>query len=246
MILPNDHDSSMPALAEGVPSGLDLFAAGRAANAARREASGDRGVFTRSRRLTASGAWVGPKDAAEAYVEEADLPALGGLDAALAAGARMVVASGLATAKQAAQLGLRVWLRVTFAAAESAHARLDRLAAISHAVKEGLTLEGLLPTPVNEAMGLDTLAFFALCRQQLPHLALAADFARLGHRLAQMALGFGANELHGPIVSERALRLGDNANNPAMTRKEAAVFIRGAGLVPHERLAAGRIEEVMT
>jgi hypothetical protein len=53
-----------------------------------------------------------------------------------------------------------------------------------------------------------------------------------------MALGFGADELRAPIVSERALRLGDNARNPAMTRKEAAILIRGAGLTPCERLAA--------
>ena len=44
-------------------------------------------------------------------------------------------------------------------------------------------------------------------------------------------------KLRAPIVSERALRLGDNARNPAMTRKEAAILIRGAGLTPCERLA---------
>ena len=56
-----------------------------------------------------------------------------------------------------------------------------------------------------------------------------------------MALGFGADELFGPIVSERALRLGDNAGNPAMTRKEAATLIRGAGLTPFERFADGTL-----
>jgi len=71
---------------------------------------------------------------------------------------------------------------------------------------------------------------------------VAVDFARLGHRLAQMALGFGADELFGPIVSERALRLGDNAGNPAMTRKEAATLIRGAGWQPFERLSGGAVE----
>ena len=55
---------------------------------------------------------------------------------------------------------------------------------------------------------------------RVPHLI--ADVPALGPRLAQMALGFGADELFGPIVSERALRLGDNAHNPALTRKEAA------------------------
>jgi hypothetical protein len=59
-----------------------------------------------------------------------------------------------------------------------------------------------------------------------------------------MSMGFGADEIFAPIVSERALRVGDNARNPSMTRKEAAIFIRGAGLVPCERLAGGELEEV--
>ena len=63
----------------------------------------------------------------------------------------------------------------------------------------------------------------------MPHLL--ADVTALGPRLAQMAFGFGADELHAPIVAERALRLGANANNPALTRKEAVTLIRGAGLI---------------
>ena len=47
-----------------------------------------------------------------------------------------------------------------------------------------------------------------------------------------------------PIVAERALRLGANANNPVMTRKEAATLIRGAGLIACERLSDGALEEV--
>ena len=63
-----------------------------------------------------------------------------------------------------------------------------------------------------------------------------------------MAFGFGADELFAPIVAERALRLGANANNPALTRKEAATLIRGAGLHPvraHRRrhAAGGRRRE---
>jgi len=45
-------------------------------------------------------------------------------------------------------------------------------------------------------------------------------------------------------VPERALRLGANANNPALTRKEAATLLRGAGLVACERLGDGSLEEV--
>ena len=61
-----------------------------------------------------------------------------------------------------------------------------------------------------------------------------------------MAFGFGADELFAPIVAERALRLGDNANNPALTRKEAATLIRGAGLIPCERAGRRRRCEEVT
>ena len=117
---------------------------------------------------------------------------------------------------------------------------------VNAAARAGLISAAVLPTPSDEAMGLDTLSMFAMCRLHLSCEAVSADFGRLGHRLAQMVLGVGANELFGPIVSERALRVGDNAHNPAMTRKEAAVFIRGASLVPYERMAGGGLEEVFS
>src|SRR5262249_10562453 len=104
---------------------------------------------------------------------------------------------------------------------------------------------GVMPAPVGEPFGLDTLRCFALCRVALPHLPdLLADVTTLGPRLAQMTFGFGADELFAPIVAERALRLGANANNPALTRKEAATLIRGAGLTPCERMADGSLQEV--
>jgi hypothetical protein len=81
-------------------------------------------------------------------------------------------------------------------------------------------------------------------RLALPEVAhVLLDVAALGPRLAQMALGFGGDELWAPIVSERALRLGANANNPAMTRKEAAILIRGAGLLACERTGADTYSE---
>jgi hypothetical protein len=120
--------------------------------------------------------------------------------------------------------------------------RLARLAAI--AATEPAPW-GIMPKPVGEPFGLDTLRCFALCRLALPHVPhLLADVTTLGPRLAQMAFGFGADELFAPIVAERALRLGANANNPALTRKEAATLIRGAGLTPCERMADGSLQEV--
>lgn len=225
---------------------LDLFALGRQASALRDERLGRRGAFVRTKQLLSTGAWRGPRDAAEAYVEEADLAAVGGIAAARAAGVGLLVgAQDLAVARAAAGAGLRVLWRVAFRDGETDGQRLARLGAIAESASDGSTLWGVMPAPVGEPYGLDTLRFFALCRLALPQAPhLLADVTTLGPRLAQMAFGFGADELYAPIVAERALRLGANANNPALTRKEAATLIRGAGLTACERLGDGALEEV--
>jgi len=129
-----------------------------------------------------------------------------------------------------------------FTNGESDAERLARLATIAAAVPAPW---GVMPAPVGEPFGLDTLRCFALCRLALPQVPhLLADVAALGPRLAQMAFGFGADEIFAPIVAERALRLGANANNPALTRKEAVTLIRGAGLLLCERMADGTLQEV--
>jgi hypothetical protein len=209
----------------------DLFALGRAAASAARAATGGRGVFTRSRQLLGSGAWRGPRDAADAYVEEEDLAPLG-LEAAIAAGVRTLVATSRQMVEAGHHAGLRCLLRLPYRADEPESVREARLAEVP-------AVDGVLPTPQGEPLGLDTLRFVALCRLRLTVPHVVVDFARLGHRLAQMCLAFGADELFGPIVAERALRLGDNSGNPAATRREAATLIRGAGLVPHERTSGG-------
>ncbi len=160
-----------------------------------------------------------------------------------AAGIDLLVApADSSQARAAAEAGLRILLRVPYRLGEDDGERLDRLAAIDQAPYD---VWGVMPAPVGESYGLDTLRLFALCRLALPRVPhLLADVGALGPRLAQMALGFGADELFAPIVAERALRLGANAHNPALTRKEAATLIRGAGLAPCERFGDGTIEEV--
>ena len=132
-------------------------------------------------------------------------------------------------------------LRFSFKLGETDAERLARLAEIAAATPPF----GVMPAPVGEPFGLDTLRCFALCRLALPRVAhVLADVTTLGPRLAQMAFGFGADELFAPIVAERALRLGANAHNPALTRREAATLIRGAGLTACERFSDGTLEEV--
>ncbi len=240
--LPTPEPGPEPRPRQETLDAMDLFALGRQASAARDAHLGRRGSFVRSRQLLGAASWRGPRDAAESYVDEGDLATLGGLEVARAAGSDLFV-GGLETGgAQAAAAGLRVLLRFPYRLGESDGERQGRLAAIDGAV---FPVWGLLPTPVGEPYGLDTLRLFALCRLALPKVPhLLADVGALGPRLAQMAFGFGADELFAPIVAERALRLGANAHNPALTRKEAATLIRGAGLVACERLADGRFEEV--
>jgi hypothetical protein len=225
----------------------DLFALGQRAAAARDALLGPRATFVRGRQLLSTGAWRGPRDAAESYVEEADLPALGGWAAARDAGATVLVGGRDAEVhRTAVEDGARSLWRIPFRAGESDVERSERLRGVAALVTGGLSLWGVLPTPEGEPYGLDTLRFVALCRLGLPGVPhLLADGATLGPRLAQMCLGFGADELHAPIVAERALRLGANAGNPALTRKEAITLIRGAGLRAAERLAGGALEEAV-
>ena len=220
------------------PGAGHLFELGRRAAAARDARLGRRASFVRARQLLATGAWRGPRDASEFFVEAADLPALGGLAAAAAAGARLLVSPpDLEAQRHAPTDGWRALWRWSFRSGESAarrRARLDDLR--DQLLRADAAPWGIMPTPEGEAEGLDTLQLIAtlrLERPEIPHVVL--DVAALGPRLAQMALGFGGDELWAPIVSERALRLGGNAHNPSMTRKEAAILIRGAGLVPCER-----------
>jgi hypothetical protein len=220
----------------------DLFSLGRRAAAARDAAVGARGTFARTRRLLPSGAWRGPRDASVSYVEGTDLGALGGWAAARTAGVTALVAADLELLGAAAADGARLVARLPYRSGEPEQDRLARIAALA---ASGLPLWGVVPTPEGEPYGLDTVRFTALCRLGLPGVAhVVADVDALGPRLAQMCFGFGADELFAPIVSERALRLGDNANNPSLTRKEAVTLIRGAGLAAAERGAGDSVEEV--
>jgi hypothetical protein len=226
--------------AEASPVVEDLFALGRRAAAARDAAFGRRGTFARARRLLATGAWRGPRDATISYVETLDLVALGGWAAAHAAGATTLVGADDTSLRRAAADGARILARLPFRSGERESHRLERLRALA----ADLPLWGAIPTPEGEAYGLDTVRFTALCRLNLPNVAhVVADVETLGIRLAQMCFGFGADELFAFVVSERALRLGDNANNPALTRKEAVTLIRGAGLVAAERLPNDTLED---
>jgi len=225
-----------------VAADLDIFSLGRGALDKARVSFDGRACFASARRLQADGSWSGPADASCSLVDEDVAEACGGLSAVCTAGANTLLGSLDGSALQnAVSLGLRLLVRVPFAADEPSEERRERLARLSALLARIPGVDGAVPVPVGEAQGLDTLAFFAACRQACGKVHLVVDLESFGHKLGQLCLSFGADELLGPIVRQRALRLGERASSNEITRDEATLLLRASGFLPCERLPDGKV-----
>jgi hypothetical protein len=121
------------------------------------------------------------------------------------------------------------------------------------AVREGDgCADGYAPLPVtvlppdgSDLTGLDLLREVAVARITGPRGSrIRIDWSRCGLELAQVALGFGASELAGPIADKRGLPLADGAklgvvgkasrleSAQAVKRRELEGFVRRAGRTP--------------
>ena len=75
------------------------------------------------------------------------------------------------------------------------------------------------------------------------------DWATIGIELAQVALGFGANELAGPVLSRRGLPIAEDStrkvkgsgmvSSQLLKKKELFALVRTAGRVPLEVSSSG-------
>jgi hypothetical protein len=221
----------------------DLFEAGRKALAASQEAFSGRAFFVAARRLQQDGSWTGPHDAVAAMVEEDVLPSLGGLRAAQQAGANTVLFElSDAVAMEAITLGMRCLVRVPFASGETVERRGSRREQLTALFRRIPGLDGVMPLPLGEAQGLDTIQFFASCRLACRATHVIVDLERLGHKLGQLCLSFGADEILGSIVKQRALRLGARASSNEITREEAAMLLRASDFAACERLPEGKVQ----
>lgn len=226
-----------------IEANVDIFALGQKALAAARAATDGQAFFTASRRLQADGSWLGPSSAGLALVTEDALAAVGGLDGAQGAGANAVLCRLDGTAVEGALArGLRTLVQVPFVADESAHVREVRLGELRAFVERWPGIDGIVPSPEGEAQGLDTIQFFAACRLACPSAHVLVDLELLGHKLGQLCLSFGADEIMGAIMKQRELRLGARASSNEITRDEAALLLRASGFVPCERLADGKVQ----
>jgi hypothetical protein len=220
---------------------LDIFSLGREALGKARTLSGGRAFFESARRLQTDGSWSGPTEAPCCLVDEDVIAVRGGLEAVRLAGANTVVCSVDGALAEAVTLGLRVLVRVPFASDEDSEQRRGRLGKLGDLLARVPGIDGVMPVPLGEAQGLDTLAFFAACRQACGRAHLVVDLEHFGHKLGQLCLSFGADAILGPIVRQRALRLGERASSNEITRDEATLLVRAAGFVPCERLPDGKV-----
>jgi hypothetical protein len=111
---------------------------------------------------------------------------------------------------------------------------------------ERLDLDGVVALPVDDAelTGLELLREVAVARVAgSPGARVRVDWTRTGLELAQVALGFGANELAGRMASKRGLPIAEGELlgvgkksrrelAQVVKRKELAAFVRRAGRMP--------------
>ena len=104
------------------------------------------------------------------------------------------------------------------------------LRAVAGAAPEALSIAPLSLTPG----GMHRLWCIAAARLSLPAgVRVEARHDLVGIRLAQLAVGFGADTLSGPIAPDRSLPLAGVTRPDEATRAGLATLVRQVGLTPH-------------
>jgi aminodeoxyfutalosine synthase len=80
---------------------------------------------------------------------------------------------------------------------------------------------------------LKTIAISRLMLDNFPHIK--AYFINIGTQLTQVALTFGASDVHGTIVKERISHAAGALTPAGLTRDELVWLVKGAGRIPVER-----------
>jgi aminodeoxyfutalosine synthase len=80
---------------------------------------------------------------------------------------------------------------------------------------------------------LKTIAVSRLMLDNIPHIK--AYFINLGTQITQVALTFGASDVHGTIVKEKISHAAGALSPEGLTRDELVWLIKGAGRIPVER-----------
>ena len=201
-------------------------------------------------------AWLAKKSVPETLAE---LKAAG-LDALTGGGAeifRQEVRDRIAKGKETAgeyldvhrswhQMGGRSTCTMLYGHVESLADRVDHLRQLRALQDETHGFTGFIPLPYQpehndipvdrRPTGFDTLRTIAVSRIYLDNFAhITAYWVGLGMKLAQVALSFGADDLHGTILEEHIFHDAGAATPQLQTEKTMVKAIREAGRIPVQR-----------
>lgn len=201
-------------------------------------------------------AWLAKKSVQDTLVELRDA----GLDSLTGGGAeifapevRSQIARGKETAEEWAdvhrtwhKLGGRSTCTMLYGHVESLADRVDHLRRLRQLQDETGGFVGFVPLPyqpMNNGIpvdkpptgfdGLRTLAVSRLYLDNFDHIT--AYWIGLGMKLAQVALSYGADDLHGTIVEEHIFRMAGGQSGQLQTEAAMIKAIREAGRVPVQR-----------
>ncbi len=201
-------------------------------------------------------AWLAKKPVADTLAELKSA----GLDALTGGGAeifRKEVRDSIAHGKESAEEYLdvhRTWHRMggrstctmLFGHVESLADRVDHLRQLRALQDETHGFVGFIPLPYQPEnntipvhtppTGFDALRTIAVARAYLDNFDhITAYWVGLGMKLAQVALSFGADDLHGTIVEEHIFRMAGTKAREFQPEAELVKAIREAGLTPVQR-----------
>ena len=201
-------------------------------------------------------AWLGKKSVEETLraLKEAGLDSLTGGGAEIF---RKEVRSAIAPGKESAEeyLGVhRAWHRLggrstctmLYGHVESPADRVDHLRQLRELQDETRGFVGFVPLPYHPEnnsipvrhapTGFDTLRTIAVSRIYLDNFDhITAYWVGLGLKLAQVALSYGANDLHGTILEEHIFHMAGAKSPQLQTEAQMVKAIREAGRVPVRR-----------
>jgi aminodeoxyfutalosine synthase len=201
-------------------------------------------------------AWLAKKSVEQTLIELKDA----GLESLTGGGAeifRKEVRSAIARGKESAEEYLdvhRTWHRLggrstctmLYGHVESLADRVDHLRQLRALQDETLGFVGFVPLayqprdndiPVDHApTGFDSLRTIAISRIYLDNFDhITAYWVGLGLKLAQVALSYGADDLHGTIVEEHIFHMAGAESPQLQTEEDMVKAIREAGRTPVQR-----------
>lgn len=148
--------------------------------------------------------------------------------------------------RTAHQLGLRTPATMLYGSIETIEERLQHMLYLRELQDETNGFVVFIPLavqPISRNAGikrrttayddLKTIAISRLMLDNFPHIK--AYFVTIGTQLTQVALGFGASDVHGTIVQERVSHSAGALSPAGLTRDELIWLVKGAGRIPVER-----------